>query len=295
MIAYYLVYPILYLISLLPFRLLYALSDAICFLLFGLIGYRKKVVVQNLRNAFPEKTEQEIQAIAKKFYHYFCDLLLETVKSMSISYEELSKRFVMTEEAISSFKHFADKGQSIIIVMGHHGNWEWGGNRFGLVSPQQLYAIFRPLHNKHFNNLIIRIRTRFNTRLLTDRDVIGGMREHKRKGELTATVFLADQTPSSKNVYWTRFLNQDTPVFWGTERAAIQLNLPVVYADIKRIKRGYYHVESRILVEDPQLYKENGMISELHTRVLEADIMAQPETWLWTHRRWKRSKPAPKS
>lgn len=289
--VYYLVYPVLYLISLLPFPLLYALSDGLCFLLFGLIGYRKKVVLTNLRNAFPDKTEAEIQAIARKFYHYFCDLMLETVKSISISYKTLSKHFDMPASVIAHFQHFADKGQSVLVVMGHHGNWEWGGNRFGLLCPQQLYAIFRPLHNQKFNDLIKRIRTRFNTRLLTDRDVIASLREHKRNGELTATVFLADQTPSGKSVYWTQFLNQDTPVFWGTERTAIQLNLPVIYCDIKRIKRGYYRTESRILVEDPQQYREQGLISELHTRALEADIIAQPETWLWTHRRWKRSKP----
>lgn len=293
MISYYLAYPLLYLVSLLPFPLLYALSDLVNGLLFGIVGYRKKVVLANLRNAFPEKKEEEIQAIARKFYRYFCDLVLETIKSMTISHKELNKRFLVTSESLEPFRHFAERGQSVLVVMGHHGNWEWGGNSFGLHSPHQLYAIFRPLHNQQFNNLITRIRTRFNTRLITDRDVIGALRAQKREGELSATAFLADQTPSSKNVYWTRFLNQDTAVFWGTERAAISLNLPIIYADIKRIKRGYYTVDNRILVTDPQVYKEQeGAITELHTRALETDIIAQPETWLWTHRRWKRTKPS---
>lgn len=291
MIVYYLVYPVLYLISILPFRLLYALSAALRLVLFGLIGYRKKVILDNLRNSFPDKTEAEIQQIAKKFYQYFCDLMLETVKSITISAETLQKRFTFSPSLLRDFQYFADQNQSVLIVMGHHGNWEWGGNSFGLNCPQQLYAIFRPLHNPYFNKLIVRIRTRFNTRLMTDKDVIGTMRHLKKQQELYATAFLADQVPASKSVYWTTFLNQETAVFWGTERTALGMNLPVIYTDIKRIKRGYYRVDGRILVENPQQYKAEGQITELHTRALEEDIIAQPETWLWTHRRWKRKKP----
>ncbi|RQO32600.1 lipid A biosynthesis acyltransferase [Taibaiella sp. KBW10] len=291
MIAYCLAYPILYLISFLPFRVLYGFSTFVKFILFDMIGYRKKVILGNLRHAFPEKTESEIQVIARQFYQYFCDMMLETVKSMTISAAALQKRFLCTDALLKDFQYFADQKKSVIIVMGHHGNWEWGGNSFGLNCPQQLYAIFRPLHNVYFNNLIIRIRTRFKTKLMTDRDVIGAMRRLKREGSVIATAFLADQVPASKSVYWTQFLNQETAVFWGTERSAISMNMPVIYADIKRVKRGYYRVEGRILVEDPQQYKTEGLISELHTRALEQDIIAQPETWLWTHRRWKRQKP----
>lgn len=291
MLSYYLAYPILYLISLLPLRVLYVFSSFFKFILFDCIGYRKKVILTNLRNSFPDKSEQEIQVVAQKFYQYFCDLVFEIVKSLSMSYKELNKRFKITDNVLNIFQSYADQQQSVMVTIGHHGNWEWAGNAYSVRSPQTFYAIFRPLHNKGFNKIVEKVRTRFKTRLITDRDVVGAMRNVRNQQILSATVFLTDQTPSGKNMYWTKFLNQDTPVFWGPERIARKFNYPIIFADFVREKRGYYRAEAYILVDDPQKYPEEGAISELHTRAIEAAILSQPETWLWTHRRWKRKKP----
>lgn len=294
MLAYYLVYPVLYLISLLPLRVLYLFSHFFKFVLFDLIGYRKAVVLENLRNSFPDASEEEIKVIAGKFYLYFCDLIFEVVKSLSMSYKELDRRFEFPPETLAVLEHYAAKGQSVIIAIGHHGNWEWAGNAYSLKSPHTFYCIFRPLHNKGFNKIVEKVRTRFDTRLFTDRDVVADMRAVKNEGVVSATVFLTDQVPSGKSVYWTQFLNQETAVFWGVERMARMFNYPIVYASFERVRRGYYKAHAHTLVDDPGHYPVEGQISEMHTRAIEASINAQPETWLWTHRRWKRKKPAPK-
>lgn len=287
MLTYYLVYPILYLLSLLPMRVLYGISTVFRFVLFDCIGYRKKVVERNMRKAFPEKSEAELQQLANKFYAYFCDLVVEIVKSLSISYTELQKRFHLGPDVLNLLNGYAEKGQSIIVAIGHHGNWEWAGNAYSVLAKHQLYGIYRPLHNKGFNKIIEKVRTRFNTKLISDKEVIPAMRQNRKDNVISATVFLTDQTPTGKNMYWTQFLNQETPVFWGVERIAKMFDYPVVYVQFIRLRRGYYTAKAYTLVEQPRLLKEEGQISELHTRAIEKGILEQPETWLWTHRRWK--------
>lgn len=283
-IGFYLALPFLYLISILPFPLFYLVSDGIYLLLYRVIGYRKKVVYENLKNSFPEKTHEELKKIEKQFYHYLVDLFLETLKTLTISKEEAIKRCALNPQAIALFNDLYAQKQSCILVMGHYGNWEWAGNTFSLINKQQLYVIYHPLTNKHFDKLMYDMRTRFGSKLYAMKDTMRGMISNRN--EINATAFIADQTPSPENAYWTTFLNQDTPVFWGTEKIAQKLNYPVVYVTINRVKRGYYEVNAEILVTEPKNTKE-GEISELHTRQLEKDIKAQPEIWLWSHRRWK--------
>jgi KDO2-lipid IV(A) lauroyltransferase len=287
--GYYLAYPFLYLLSISPFWLLYLLSDLLYLLLYYIIGYRKEVVLENLYNAFPEKSKIEIKELSKKFYKYLCDLFLETFKTLTISKKEMLKRCRMTEEAQLAFAKPAAEGRNVIIVMGHFGNWEWSGNSFSIVCRQQLFVIYHALSNKYFDGLIYRMRTRFGTKLFEMNDTFRSMA--KNKNILSATAFIADQTPSPVGAYWTKFLNQDTPVYWGTERIAKKFNYAVVYVSVKKVKRGYYDVSAETLVEDSEKTTE-GEISELHTRRLEKDILEQPETWLWSHRRWKYKKTA---
>lgn len=284
MILYYILLPFLYFLSILPFPLLYLISDFICFLLYNVIGYRKKVVSENLKNSFPNKSSTELKIIEKKFYHYLCDLFLETLKTLTISKSEAVKRCKFSENTIQIFNELNKNKQSCIIVMGHYGNWEWAGNTFSIINQQQLYVIYHPLTNKYFDKLMYNMRTRFGTKLYAMKDT---MREMiKNRNEINATAFIADQTPSPKGAYWTIFLNQDTPVFWGTEKIAQKLNYPIVYVTVNRVKRGYYELNSEILISEPKNTLE-GQISELHTKKLENDIIAQPEIWLWSHRRWK--------
>jgi len=190
----------------------------------------------------------------------------------------------LNESSKELLHKYAEQKQSIILVMGHHGNWEWGGNTFSLECTQQLYVIYHPLKNKHFNRLVVQMRTRFGTRLIPMNDTFREMM--KNKSILNATAFIADQTPHPENAYWTTFLNQDTPVFWGTERIAKKMNYPVVYIHISKKKRGYYEMTAETLIEDPKNTSDSE-ITEAFTRKLETKIKQEPDTWLWSHRRWK--------
>lgn len=288
-VVYYISLPLIYLFVIIPFPFFYVLSDLAFFLLYHVLGYRKKVVMQNLENAFPEKSEKELKKIAKGFYRFLCDLFLETFKTLVISRSSALKHCKMDTEAKVLFDRYYHENKSIIVVMGHFGNWEWAGNTFSLLCKHQLYVIYHPLSNKNFNSLMYKVRTRFGTKLIDMKEAFKDM--VKNKNEINVTAFIADQTPSPENAYWTTFLNQDTPIFRGTEKIARKMNCPVVYVSMKRKKRGYYEISAKTLFEEPKNTAE-GEISEAHTRQLEADILLQPETWLWSHRRWKHKRSA---
>ena len=283
-IVYYITLPFIYLLSLLPFPLLYLLSDGLYLVLYHVVGYRKEVINENLTNAFPEKTMPEIIVLQKKFYRYFCDLLLETFKTLTISRNTMLKHCSLDPAAEKIFSGFAAENKSLIIVMGHKGNWEWAGNTFGICCKHQLYVIYHPLANKYFNGLIYKMRRRFGSKLIPMKDTFRQI--IKNKNELNAIAFIADQSPNPEKAYWMNFLNQDTAVFTGTEKIAKMINYPIVYISVKRLKRGYYTLLAETLLVPPYAGGE-GDITELHTRKLESDILSQPETWLWTHKRWK--------
>ena len=283
-ILFYLSLPFLFLVSVLPFFMLYGLSDLVFVLLYYVFGYRRKVVTQNLQRAFPQKTAAEIASLRRTFYRYFCDLLLETFKTLTISRNEMLRRCNLDPSAKQLFDTLENQGKSSIIVMGHLGNWEWGGNAFSLACRQPLYVIYHPLTNPYYNRFIMNMRKRFGSRLIAMKDTFREMVANK--SHISATAFIADQTPPPEGAYWTTFLNQETPVFWGTERIARKLNFPVVYVSILRQRRGYYTLFAEMLCDKPSGTSE-GEISQMHTRRLEKDIVMKPETWLWTHRRWK--------
>ena len=287
-LGYYMALPFVYGISLLPFPLLYLVSDLLYLVIHHILGYRKQVVLTNLRNSFPEKSEAEIRAIAARFYQWFCDLTLETLKTLTVSPEAVRKRVAF--ENIDILREYARQNRSIILVLGHYGNWELAGARYSQEKDiPQLYVIYHPLANKHFDRMMYRMRTRHGTKLYKMREA--GKDMIRDKDLLTATAFIADQTPSPERAYWMTFLGQDTPVFLGTEALAKKLDKPVVYICISRPRRGYYRMEMETLVADPKASRA-GEITEVHTRRLEADIKKSPELWLWTHRRWKHRRPS---
>lgn len=252
--------------------------------LFHITGYRKQVVLSNLKNSFPEKSEQEINKICRQYYRYLCDLFLETFKTLTISRRNMLKHCYFRPEGKQLFDILASENKSVILVLGHMGNWEWAGNTFSLCCQHQLYVIYHPLRNKQFDGLMYKMRTHFGTKLIAMKDTFRTMLA--QKGELNATAFIADQTPFPDNAFWVRFLNQDTPVFKGTEVISKKINYPVVYVSVKRVKRGYYEMNAEMLCENPAT-TENEEITRLHIQRLERDIIAQPETWLWSHKRWK--------
>lgn len=286
-IGYYIALPFIHGIARLPFPLLYLLSDGLFVLVYRVFGYRREVVLTNLRNSFPERSEQEIRQIAMNFYRWFCDLTLETLKTLTLSSGVVRERVTFT--GIELLRGYAERGQSVILVLGHHGNWELAGARYSQEKDiPQLYVIYHPLKNPWFDRLLQHMRMRHGTKLYTMQETSRAMLRDRHL--TTATAFIADQAPPPERAYWTTFLGQDTPVFLGTEMMARKLGYPVLYICIRRPKRGYYHMHVELLVEDPAAMP-HGAITEAHTKRLEQDIRQYPELWLWTHRRWKHKRP----
>ena len=268
-----------------PFRILYGVSVVFYVLLFYIFGYRKKVVLNNLRSSFPYKTEQELLVLRKKSYRYFCDLFVETFKTLTISKKAMIRHCSIEEQSLALLHKLASNGESVLLVLGHKGNWEWAGNTFSLLCKHQLFVIYHPLSNVHFDQLMYKMRTRFGTKLIAMKDTFKEMVRHRNT--LSATAFIADQTPQPNNAHWMTFLHQDTPVFEGTEKIARKLNRKVIFVSVQKVKRGYYTIvldEKNVL--NPNDFKESAL-TEAHMRKLEESIIEEPETWLWTHRRWK--------
>ncbi len=287
-IGYYLYFFVFYLISLLPWSILYLFSSIIHFILFGIFKYRKKVIADNLRNSFPEKSAKDLQKLHRKFTRYFCDLLVETFKTMSVSPRTLQKRVKFHN--LELFERFSAQNQSVSLALGHLGNWELIGAAFAPYPYFQLIVIYHPLKNKIFDRIFYHMRTRLGNGLYPMKNTMRSMLMDRNK--LTATAFICDQTPSNpERAYWTQFLNQETPVFRGVAMISRKLNYPVIYVSVQRPRRGYYEVHLKLVSDSPAQTTEDE-ISEAHTRLLEEDIRRQPEIWLWTHRRWKHSRPA---
>jgi Kdo2-lipid IVA lauroyltransferase/acyltransferase len=284
-LTFYLLYPFIYLVASLPFPLLYKLSDFAYYVL-RLSGYRKEVVLNNLKNSFPEKNSQEIEAISKQYFHYLCDLILETLKTLTMTEKQARERCTFHNADWLDKLH--EQKQSFIIVMGHYGNWEWAGPSFTLNTKFQLVVIYRPLSHKYFEKMMVRMRTKFGTRITpaaqTLRDMVAN------RGQLTATAFIADQTATWNNPYWTTFLNQPTNIFTGPEKLATKFNYPVVYMKVQRPRRGHYEVIPELLFANSKETKE-GEISETFTKRLEKEIITDPSIWLWSHKRWKHKPP----
>ena len=282
---FYLLYPFIFLIASLPFKIVYIIADFFYFVI-KLSGYRKDVVIKNLKNSFPEKSETEIKKICQDYYKYLCDLIFEILKTLKMSEKQARERCTFINEPW--LDQLYEKNKSIIIIMGHYGNWEWAGPAFSLGTNYQLVVIYRPLSNIYFERMMTTMRTKFNTLICPANNTLREMVANRSK--ITATAFIADQTASPENAYWTNFLNQDTAVFTGPEKLAKKFNYPVVYMNVKRLKRGYYQVNPELLVEDPSTAADNEIL-EKFTKRLEAEINLNPATWLWSHKRWKHVRP----
>jgi KDO2-lipid IV(A) lauroyltransferase len=275
---------LLYLISLLPFWLLYKISDLLYYILYYIVKYRRNVVQQNLHGAFPEKSEEELKAIEKEYFRYLADLVVESVKLFTISEKEVMKR--MHCPNFSLIEGYFSEGKSVIGALGHYGNWELAGHCLSLLTnSKKRVIIYKPLTNTTFDDAVKKMRSRFGATLIamqnTMRALIG------LKNERSISVLVSDQTPVlTDGTYFTRFLNQQTPVFLGVEKLSKLLNNVVVFCDIRRIKRGYYNVTFVPLFEDAKNTAEYE-ITRAHVRYLEEVIKHEPAYWLWSHRRWK--------
>jgi KDO2-lipid IV(A) lauroyltransferase len=273
-------------LSLLPMRILYGISDLLYLLLYRLLGFRKEVVLTNLRNSFPEKSEQEIRQIAKRFYSHLFDVVIESVKSFSISKKELLSRVKVLNPEI--FDPFYEKGKSIILAGGHYNNWEMAATALAGQIQHHVAAIYKPLGNSFFNDRVQQSRGQLGMELVPKAKNQSLFKEAQERA--MAIVLGTDQSPSSgKRAHWMEFLNQDTAVLFGTEKYAKLYDYPVIFGWVEKVKRGYYEITFEVVVEHPQ-EEEHGAITEKHTRLLEQEIRQKPDYWLWTHKRWKRAR-----
>jgi KDO2-lipid IV(A) lauroyltransferase len=266
-----------------PFRLLYLFSDCTFFLVYFVIGYRKEVVFNNLRNSFPEKSEKEIEILARKFYHYLCDILVESVKAFSMKEMDVVKRYEY--ENVEILDELYRQGKSVIGVGGHYSNWEWAGIASGTQVRHKPVGFYKPLSNKPVDDFVQKTRVRGRSILASITNTSSVF--NKDYGEPAIFYMVADQSPSSARLaYWMKFLNQDTAVLHGPEKYARLYNLPVVFAAPRKIKRGYYKVKFILLIEDPSTTAP-GEITLKYMNTLEQIILDRPEFYLWSHRRWK--------
>lgn len=283
---YYLFYSFVWLITWLPLRVLYFLSDIFYLIIYYVVGYRKLVVRANLKNSFPSKSEKELRQIERRFYQFFCDLFIETFYEMHCSDDEIRRRmkFVNVDVAL---QHYA-QGKSVMLMTAHYGNWEWTSSlSLHLPSDKPLYGIYKKLRNNKFDTFICQLRMKFKGQNIEKYDLIRKLVQLKRDSSLAMFGMISDQTPNATSVhYWTRFLNQDTATLTGTELLARKFDYPVYYGQITRIKRGYYTCELIPITLEPKLTAENE-ITEIFMRMLEKTIQVAPEYWLWTHKRWK--------
>jgi KDO2-lipid IV(A) lauroyltransferase len=291
LIAYIIIYPFLWLISILPFRLLYIVSDIFYVFLYRIFGYRKKTVIPNLKLVFPEKSEEEILDLASKFYHHLCDMILESIKSLTISEKELKKRFIPTN--IDLINDLEKKNQSIILMCAHYGSWEWIFIIQNYINYKG-YAIYKRLGNKYFDRLVKRIRAKYNTFLITNKEAIKTLEQAKKDGVLTINGFISDQSPKvNKAYYWNEFMGVKVPMHTGAEVLAKKLDMAVVFFSVERKKRGYYELTFETITENPKEYKDYE-ITDLFFKLVEKQIYEKPEYYLWTHKRWKHRNKVPK-
>lgn len=273
----------LYLMSLLPFWFLYIISDVLFVIIYYFVRYRRDVVQQNLANSFPEKTEKERHDIEFKYYRYLADLIVETIKMITVSEKQIRKRVVATNSELVH-EYFA-KGKSIIAVAGHYCNWEMAALNFNFVTDKRFMIVYKPLSNFTFDEFFIQVRSRFGGQPVAMKQTMRKMAEYRN--ELTVSVLVGDQTPVMHEVtYFTNFLNQPTAVFLGIEKISKAIDAAVVFYDMKRVKRGYYTYTLVPLTENPKQTAEHE-ITDAHVRYLEGMIRREPQYWLWSHRRWK--------
>ncbi len=274
-------------ISILPFFILYGLSNFLFFVFYYVIGYRKKVIVGNIQRSFPNKSTAEQIEISRLFYRHFCDLIVESLKAFSISRKEVLKRVICNNPEV--IDKYYDANKSVVIAGGHYNNWEIMAVAINMLLKHNVSGIYKPLSNNYFDKKMRKTRMKYGLHMLPTKEV----KEYfeKNKTNLIAPLFATDQSPSNPdNCYWTTFLKQDTGVLFGVEKYAVEYNYPVVYGRINKVKRGHYTIDFYDVTDTPQ-ETAYGEITEKITQLLEKDINHLPQYWLWSHRRWKHKRP----
>ncbi|WET02177.1 lysophospholipid acyltransferase family protein [Flavobacterium sp. YJ01] len=283
-LVYILAYPLLWLISILPFPLFYLFSDFVCFLIYRVIGYRKKVVRENLALALPHLNDAERKDVEKKFYSHMCDMFLEMIKTMSMSPAEMERRFHVTN--IDLVLDYAKKGKSVILVASHYASYEW----LLTINPKigfQGVAVYKKLANIYFDKLVRKIRSKYNTEMIETRKAIPTMAQNQRNGVLAMYGLASDQSPKLDRIFHSmKFMGVEVPVHTGAEMLAKKYDLAVIMVKVKKIKRGFYEATFVSLADNPKEFADFE-ITEMYLKEVEKQILEVPEFYLWTHKRWK--------
>lgn len=275
---------ILFLISKLPLKILYIFSDIIFFLNFYFAGYRKKIITKNITNSFPEKSEEEIREIRKKFYRNFSDYLVETVKSFSISETESRVRMQHINQHL--FHEAKAEGKNIILLAGHVFNWEWINALAKVIPQNHCHPVYRKVNSDFWENQMRKVRNKFGNEALEANEVIKNIFRSSNDGN-SAYMFVADQTPHFSHVnYGLNFLNQRTPAFIGYDKLATRMDLVFIYCEMKKVKRGFYQVNYHRIYPDGEKFVNNEVVKKFH-QLLENTIRKNPDNYLWSHRKWK--------
>ncbi|MBQ6378234.1 MAG: lysophospholipid acyltransferase family protein [Prevotella sp.] len=287
-LLYGLLYGVWFVLSLLPMRVHYVLSDLIYLVVYHLIGYRKPLVRRHLAESFPEKSGDERLRIERGFYHWFCDYLVETVKLLTISEQELKRRMVF--KGTETVDEIVESGQSCAVYLGHYCNWEWITSLPFWVSPKaQCGQIYHALENPVFDRLFLRLRQRMGAVCIPMAETLRRLAVYRQQQKPVVIGYISDQVPFWNNIHhWLDFLHHDTPVLTGTERLARSAGHAVFYMDVRRIRRGYYEAEFRLIARDPKQTKDYEL-TDAYFKMLEESVRRDPQCYLWTHNRWKRT------
>lgn len=281
-------YPLIWLISSLPFKALYFVSDIFYVLVYQIIGYRKDTVRQNLLLAFPNKSANERLQIEKKFYHHLCDIFLEMTKTLTISQKKMDERYIFTN--VDLLKDVESRQKSIVLMMAHYGSYEWAMSMNKYFTDFTGYAIYKKIANQHFDKLVKNIRARFKAVLISTKETIPTIQANEEKGILGVYGFASDQSPKSPRAHhWGTFMGLHTPVHTGAEMLAKQFDMNVIFLKTRKVKRGFYEGTFEILSLDAQNVS-NYEITDDFLRRVELQINTAPEFYLWTHKRWKHSR-----
>jgi KDO2-lipid IV(A) lauroyltransferase len=274
----------LWLISLIPLRILFIISRLLYLTIFYLTGYRKKVVFENLRKSFPEKTEKEIRMMAKKFYRHLCNYFFESLYMLNMGNAEVKRRYKPQNPEI--LEELYARGKCAIAVTSHYANWEWACSGW-IQMPYKTIGIYKPLSNKLFDRFMIHLRSRYGSPVEPMKHTLRVIIESQRQGDTFILYLVGDQRPMKSDIqYWTNFMNQDTPLITGPEKLAKKFDLAVVFIDVIQKKPGYYELNYELISEYPKETTEFE-ITEKYIRLVERQIMRKPELYLWSHKRWK--------
>lgn len=281
-ILFTILYPLFWLSSWLPMRILYFISDIFYLIIYHLVKYRRNVVRTNLVSSYPNKELSEIIQIEKGYYHHLCDLLIEFWKQITAS-----KSFLENHVELNGFEKIQDvqeSNQSIMMVMGHVNSWEWAAQKICFRSKFPFYILYRPLKNKQIDKLVLDVRTKFGTELIGMNAIVRYLA--KNRDNVVGGCFIADQNPPKQNALWANFLRKETAFFSGFQKLSRKFGQPVYFLEVFKVSRGKYRCTLEELIGNPKEMTEEEMTQVFANR-LEKQIDEQPSSWLWSHRRWK--------